>query len=193
MASFRLTFSIHLWTPIRPSRRLRATSYPSTLRSCGKSWSHRKPLKEWHISRGNQVCYDDKMMAIKILNVVLVRYGGVVLTHNEVGKRWLWCGVLSFLNDRRFTAADCGEGAILPTWTAVDNGSVKTSSELWGFMKKEGWNVDVRSIVICLHNRLNFSPSITGKIVKCFSLFRKMIPDISIPISPDRPIEVSFF
>jgi len=47
----------------------------------------------------------------------------------------------------RFTAADSGEGAILPTWTAVDNGNVKTSSELWGFMKKEGWNVDVRSIV----------------------------------------------
>ena len=42
-------------------------------------------------------------------------------------------------------AADSGEGAIIPTWTAVDNGSVKTSRELWTLMKKEGWNVDVSS------------------------------------------------
>jgi len=40
-------------------------------------------------------------------------------------------------------AADSGEGAILPTWTAVDTGNVKTSRELWGFMKNDGWNVDV--------------------------------------------------
>ncbi|KAJ3508107.1 hypothetical protein NLJ89_g5936 [Agrocybe chaxingu] len=58
-----------------------------------------------------------------------VRYGGVVLTHNEV-------------------AADSGEGAILPTWTAVDNGNVKTSRELWEFMKKDGWNVDYYRIPI---------------------------------------------
>ena len=42
-------------------------------------------------------------------------------------------------------AAESGEGAILPTWTAVDNGNVKTSRELWTFMKNEGWNVDVSS------------------------------------------------
>ena len=36
-----------------------------------------------------------------------------------------------------------GEGAILPTWTHVDNTNVKTSRELWGYMKAEGWNVDV--------------------------------------------------
>ncbi|PPQ89339.1 hypothetical protein CVT25_003176 [Psilocybe cyanescens] len=67
-----------------------------------------------------------------------MRYGGVVLTHNEV-------------------AADSGEGAILPTWTAVDSGNVKTSRELWGTMKDGGWNVDY----------------------------------YRIPISPDRPVEVS--
>ncbi|KAF8150729.1 inositol hexakisphosphate-domain-containing protein [Crassisporium funariophilum] len=58
-----------------------------------------------------------------------MRYGGVVLTHNEV-------------------AADSGEGAILPTWTSVDSGNVKTSRELWGFMKNEGWNVDYYRIPI---------------------------------------------
>lgn len=55
------------------------------------------------------------------------RYGGVILTHNEV-------------------AVDGnaeGEGAILPTWTAVDVNNVKTSRDLWGNMKKDGWNVDV--------------------------------------------------
>ncbi|KIY43759.1 hypothetical protein FISHEDRAFT_51969 [Fistulina hepatica ATCC 64428] len=51
------------------------------------------------------------------------RFGGLVLTHNEM-------------------ASDSEEGAILPTWTAVDHNNVKTSCELWGNMKKQGWNVD---------------------------------------------------
>ncbi|KAJ2917438.1 hypothetical protein MD484_g2994, partial [Candolleomyces efflorescens] len=58
------------------------------------------------------------------------RYGGVLLTHNEV-------------------ASDSnGEGAILPTWTAVDLNNVKTSRDLWGHMKNEGWNVDYYRIPI---------------------------------------------
>ncbi|KAF9561985.1 hypothetical protein CPC08DRAFT_707027 [Agrocybe pediades] len=57
------------------------------------------------------------------------RYGGVILTHDEV-------------------AAESGTGAILPTWTAVDNGNVKTSRELWASMKNEGWNVDYHRIPI---------------------------------------------
>ncbi|KAF4597582.1 hypothetical protein EYR40_008044 [Pleurotus pulmonarius] len=57
------------------------------------------------------------------------RYGGVVLTHNEI-------------------ASDSGEGAILPTWTAVDSGNVKTSRELWETMKGQGWNVDYYRIPI---------------------------------------------
>ena len=36
-----------------------------------------------------------------------------------------------------------GEGAILPTWTSVDGNNVRTSRELWEYMKREGWNVDV--------------------------------------------------
>ncbi|KDQ57083.1 hypothetical protein JAAARDRAFT_194263 [Jaapia argillacea MUCL 33604] len=57
------------------------------------------------------------------------RNGGLVLTHNEV-------------------AADSGEGAILPTWTAVDSANVKTSKELWGQYKEEGWNVEYHRIPI---------------------------------------------
>ncbi|KAG5221220.1 glutathione peroxidase [Salix suchowensis] len=44
----------------------------------------------------------------------------------------------------RTQASDSGEGAILPTWTAVDTGNVKTSRELWETMKGQGWNVDCR-------------------------------------------------
>ncbi|KAF9526356.1 inositol hexakisphosphate-domain-containing protein [Crepidotus variabilis] len=58
-----------------------------------------------------------------------LKYGGVVLTHNEV-------------------AADQGDGAILPTWTAVDTSNVKTSRELWESMKRDGWNVDYYRIPI---------------------------------------------
>ncbi|KAJ7592850.1 inositol hexakisphosphate-domain-containing protein [Mycena floridula] len=57
------------------------------------------------------------------------RFGGLVLTHNEM-------------------AAETGEGAILPTWTAVDNSNVKTSKELWGSLKDDGWNVDYYRIPI---------------------------------------------
>ncbi|KAJ7822077.1 inositol hexakisphosphate-domain-containing protein [Mycena olivaceomarginata] len=56
------------------------------------------------------------------------RYGGLLLTHNETA-----------------SSADSGGGAILPTWTSVDNLNVRTSRELWGQMKEEGWNVDVRT------------------------------------------------
>ncbi|PPQ64598.1 hypothetical protein CVT26_001996 [Gymnopilus dilepis] len=59
-----------------------------------------------------------------------LRYGGVILTHNEVA------------------TANSGEGAILPTWTAVDTANVKTSRELWESMKKAGWNVDYYRIPI---------------------------------------------
>ncbi|KAJ7193929.1 inositol hexakisphosphate-domain-containing protein [Mycena pura] len=57
------------------------------------------------------------------------RYGGLVLTHNEM-------------------ASDSGEGAILPTWTSVDDTNVRTSRELWSQMKEDGWNVDYHRIPI---------------------------------------------
>ncbi|KAI0303565.1 inositol hexakisphosphate-domain-containing protein [Multifurca ochricompacta] len=52
-----------------------------------------------------------------------VRFGGLVLTHNEI-------------------ALEDGDGAILPTWTAVDSGNVRTSRELWEYMRNEGWHVE---------------------------------------------------
>lgn len=58
------------------------------------------------------------------------RFGGVVLTHNEV------------------TTATNGQGAILPTWTSVDSNNVKTCRELWEYMKQDGWNVDYYRIPI---------------------------------------------
>ena len=54
----------------------------------------------------------------------LCRYGGLVLTHNEV-------------------AVDNGDGKILPTWTAVDSNNVKTPRELFETMRKSGWSVEV--------------------------------------------------
>ncbi len=40
-------------------------------------------------------------------------------------------------------AIEDGDGAILPTWTAVDSNNVRTSRELWEYMKSEGWHVEV--------------------------------------------------
>ena len=42
-------------------------------------------------------------------------------------------------------ASDAGDGAILPTWTAVDVNNVRTQRELMENMRKDGWNVEVRS------------------------------------------------
>ncbi|KAI0707157.1 inositol hexakisphosphate-domain-containing protein [Earliella scabrosa] len=57
------------------------------------------------------------------------KFGGLVLTHNEV-------------------ASDSGEGAILPTWTAVDMNNVRTQRELMENMRNDGWNVDYHRIPI---------------------------------------------
>ncbi|KAK7006097.1 inositol hexakisphosphate-domain-containing protein [Favolaschia claudopus] len=59
------------------------------------------------------------------------RYGGLILTHNEAAG-----------------SANSGEGPILPTWTSVDNTNVRTSLELWGQMKEDGWAVDYHRIPI---------------------------------------------
>ncbi|KIJ13397.1 hypothetical protein PAXINDRAFT_170473 [Paxillus involutus ATCC 200175] len=57
------------------------------------------------------------------------KYGGLILTHNEL-------------------PAESGEGAILPTWTHVDNVNVRTSLELWENMRSDGWNVEYHRIPI---------------------------------------------
>ncbi|KAJ3567855.1 hypothetical protein NP233_g6086 [Leucocoprinus birnbaumii] len=69
------------------------------------------------------------------------RFGGVVLTHNEVA------------------TATSGEGAILPTWTHVDTNNVKTCRELWEHMKSDGWNVDQEGLTRFIPlNRIPISP-----------------------------------
>ncbi|KAG8824150.1 hypothetical protein FRC17_009172 [Serendipita sp. 399] len=54
-------------------------------------------------------------------------FGGLVLTHNE---------------------QEDSDGIILPTWTAADAGTVKTSREVWESMKAEGWPVEYHRIPI---------------------------------------------
>lgn len=54
----------------------------------------------------------------------------------------------SVATDPSQTGPDSGDGAILPTWTAVDASNVKTSRELWESMKAQGWNVDYHRIPI---------------------------------------------
>lgn len=73
----------------------------------------------------------------------LRRYGGLLLTHNEV-------------------AVDNGDGAILPTWTAVGSDNVKTPRELFESMRKSGWSVEV--IIMTHFSAYILTPvSITGK------------------------------
>ncbi|KAH7884393.1 inositol hexakisphosphate-domain-containing protein [Phlebopus sp. FC_14] len=57
------------------------------------------------------------------------KYGGLILTHNEL-------------------PAEDEEGAILPTWTHVDNVNVRTPRELWENMRLDGWNVEYHRIPI---------------------------------------------
>lgn len=46
------------------------------------------------------------------------------------------------------TADKCiedSEGVIVPTWTAVEPSTVKTSREVWEGVRAEGWPVEVRN------------------------------------------------
>jgi hypothetical protein len=45
------------------------------------------------------------------------------------------------------SAIEDGDGAILPTWTAVDSNNVRTSRELWERMRNEGWHVEVSGAI----------------------------------------------
>ncbi|KAL1753037.1 inositol hexakisphosphate-domain-containing protein [Schizophyllum commune] len=76
------------------------------------------------------------------------RYGGLVLTHNEM-------------------ASDSGEGAILPTWTAVDVNNVRTSRELWTQMKNQGWNVDDNYLDAYLRVITQTDPTKTSLVFSC--------------------------
>lgn len=65
-----------------------------------------------------------------------------MLTHNEIGKELAVCMSYDPSIDSDLAIED-GDGAILPTWTAVDSNNVRTSRELWEHMKSEGWHVEV--------------------------------------------------
>ena len=54
---------------------------------------------------------------------------------------WLYAYRVTFLTD--VLAIEDGDGAILPTWTAVDSNNVRTSRELWEYTRSQGWNVEV--------------------------------------------------
>lgn len=69
------------------------------------------------------------MLSYLIVSQLFRRYGGLLLTHNEV-------------------AVDDGDGTILPTWTAADPNNVKTPRALFEAMRKSGWNVEV---IIVIH------------------------------------------
>ena len=69
------------------------------------------------------------------------KYGGLILTHDEVSG-----------------------GAIIPTWVSVDEGSIRTPKELWQDYRDMGWRVDywripiapdtpieVRRNIVCVH------------------------------------------
>jgi len=48
----------------------------------------------------------------------------------------------------KILAIEDGDGAILPTWTAVDSKNVRTSRELWAYMSDEcGWHVEVSTAI----------------------------------------------
>lgn len=74
----------------------------------------------------------------------ICRYGGLLLTHNEV-------------------AVDDGDGTIIPTWTAVDSTNVKTPRELFETMRKGGWNVEVTMMTNSAATYVLIPVSITGK------------------------------
>ena len=71
------------------------------------------------------------------------RFGGLVLTHNEVGKAIALLRRFLQISQLYGVASDSGEGAVLPTWTAVDTNNVRTQRELMENMRKDGWNVEV--------------------------------------------------
>lgn len=56
-----------------------------------------------------------------------------------------------------------GNGAILPTWTAVDEYNVKTSRDLWESMRDQGWHVEVS----VAHEPTSFRLTLTKLVFAC--------------------------
>jgi hypothetical protein len=68
-------------------------------------------------------------------------------------KSWLYAYRVTLLID--VLAIEDGDGAILPTWTAVDSNNVRTSRELWEYTRSQGWNVEVSTSLWTIINAQN--------------------------------------
>lgn len=88
-------FSIHLRPSICPARRFWTKTYATSFRPRRKPRSHRKSIKKWYTARSNPVCPDSFGTSAGIYNDLL-RYGGLVLTHNEMGEL-LSFGIYSYV------------------------------------------------------------------------------------------------
>lgn len=117
------------------------------------------------------------------------RFGGLVLTHNEIGATPSSPACLPLqLICEAIIASDSGEGAILPTWTAVDeNGNnVRTQRELMEHMRDDGWNVDVCDTSLVPRTYLPYTAfnSTIGALVDCCTktglTFRSVSPFLLI-------------
>ncbi|KZV73066.1 hypothetical protein PENSPDRAFT_575124 [Peniophora sp. CONT] len=84
-----------------------------------------EPRKTLRMSDRAENLEDIEQRLKKDILLESAKYGGLLLTHNEV-------------------AVEDGDGAILPTWTAVDSNNVRTSRELWEHLSVEGWHVEFR-------------------------------------------------
>ncbi|KAK7690552.1 hypothetical protein QCA50_005650 [Cerrena zonata] len=88
---------------------------------------------------------------MRLKNDILVeanRFGGLILTHNEL-------------------ASDSGDGAILPTWTSVDTANVRTMRELMENMRNDGWNVEDNYLDAYLRVIRHIDPLKTALVFNC--------------------------
>ncbi|KAG9104343.1 hypothetical protein FRC06_003389 [Ceratobasidium sp. 370] len=73
------------------------------------------------------------------------RFGGLLLTHVE----------------------DADGDSLIPTWTSVDTGSVKTSREVWSEARAEGWNVEDNYLDAYLNVIKSVDPLETALVFSC--------------------------
>lgn len=80
-----------------------------------------------------------------MLNLSCIRFGGLILTHYEVGEsspigpsHCLTDGWKNWKGD---------EGNILPAWTAVDTKNVHTPREVADSLIQEGWGIEVCFVI----------------------------------------------
>ncbi|KAG8748240.1 hypothetical protein FRC10_007629 [Ceratobasidium sp. 414] len=72
------------------------------------------------------------------------RFGGLLLTHVEDGAG----STMPILDNFDLSSFSADGDSLIPTWSSVDAGSVKTSKEVWSEARAEGWNVEYHRIPI---------------------------------------------